>query len=80
MAADFTDTGVLTEAGWGGGEAHLSPRARKKARDRKMKRQEKWRKAQEARANWTLEMFEEERARLAKEVAAMLEREHRHAA
>lgn len=74
--ADFTDTGVTDEAGWGGtgydlsgDNMHLSPRERRKARDRKKARQERWRAALDVRATWTQAQFEEEARQIAAQIA-----------
>ncbi|WP_412073052.1 hypothetical protein [Tritonibacter mobilis] len=78
MAADFVEDGVMNEtgAGWGstgydasGDFMHLRPKERRKAVKRKRERQERWRRAQSIRANWTPEQFEEEEARIRAEIA-----------
>ena len=52
---------------------HLPPRQRRAAKQRQRERQERWRKAHEARAEWTPEQFEEEEARIRAEIDAWTE-------
>lgn len=83
MADDpLTDSSTVLEEGQFGFAAgidtsgdfrHLPKAERRAAKERQRARQERWRKAHEARAEWTPEQFEEEEARIRAEIDAWAE-------